>query len=74
MAAHRESAAVQRGSPAAHAFRAIGQASRGMAAGTDRVIAALPAVDPAAAQAMRLMLGLPEPKTVEAEEEVNSGR
>jgi hypothetical protein len=69
MAAHCESQAIQRGSPAAHAFRTIGHASRGMAVGTDRAIAALPAVDPAAAQAVRNMLGMPEPKAVEAEEE-----
>jgi len=74
MAANCESDAVQRGSPAAHAFRLIGNATRGLAAGTDRVIAAIPAIDPAAAAAMRLMLGAPQPKTVEAEESVDSSR
>jgi hypothetical protein len=67
-----ETEAMQRGSPAAFAFRAIGQASQGMATGADRVVAALPPADPAAARAMRQMLGVPEPKIVEADETVDS--
>src|SRR5688572_25494637 len=73
-AAQCEYEAVQRGSPAAPAFRAIGQASQGMATGTDRVVAALPPVDPAAARAMRQLLGVPDPETIDGEPTARADR
>jgi hypothetical protein len=71
-----ESRALQRGSPAALAFRMIGQATQALGAGADRAVAALPPPNPAALQAYSELLGLGKPTVIfnEDEEEVPAAR
>ena len=69
-----ECRALQRGSPAAVAFRQIGQATQALGAGADRAVAALPPPNPAALTAFTELLGLGKPQVILNEEEEPAAR